>query len=623
MAETVQDTVESGDDAAGRRGRRRRWRRAVAGVAAAAAIAAVPSAAHAQASRTFYLDRLFMAGAPDDAIGLWRPQMGEKTRFFGQLGFGFAYEPFRVDNHVSNAAQRYLFSSPVKPQLETYLDAGVEIFDRIALQVEMPVILYESGGKTNAPGSDYTQAVSLNPAAPMDMRIDARAIIFRNDTRSFKLGGEGAVFIPTGNALSFGGDGKASGLLGLSAEIDIKKAFFLLNTAVHFRPGGAVNDFHVANEFRYGAGAFVPLRDGSFRIGGEIFGSVGFGQDGTYSAPLVPLEWMAEMRMTLDQKKRAWLGFGGGSRLTGGYAPDFRLVGVLGYSFGIADTDPGSPGKRFKAERYKEHGADTDHDGIPDDIDLCPTEPEDGKPPNPDDGCPALPDRDGDGIPDNVDKCPDNPEDFDGVQDADGCPEDDSDKDGIPDAQDACPKEPGEPDADPKKNGCPKFIRRITGSSEIQILKQVQFATGKATILANSFPILDEVVRLLKVNLEITHLDIEGHTDNRGSDDLNEKLSNDRAHSVMKYIVEHGINQDRLAAAGYGPRRPIADNNTADGRQKNRRVEFHIRNKVDGASGAPAAPDGLAPGSADGGRDHAKPPPKAPDDAPPPDAPSP
>src|SRR5262249_30596371 len=153
----------------------------------------------------------------------------------------------------------------------------------------------------------------------------------------------------------------------------------------------------------------------------------------------------------------------------------------VGYSFPISDTDPNAPGKRFKTDRFSEHGADRDHDKIPDDIDLCPDEPEDGKPPNPDDGCPALPDRDGDQIPDNVDKCPDVPEDFDGIQDADGCPEDDADKDGIPDAQDHCPKEPGDPDPDPQKNGCPKYIRRISGSTEIQILKVIEFETGRAT----------------------------------------------------------------------------------------------------------------------------------------------
>jgi outer membrane protein OmpA-like peptidoglycan-associated protein len=59
---------------------------------------------------------------------------------------------------------------------------------------------------------------------------------------------------------------------------------------------------------------------------------------------------------------------------------------------------------------------------------------------------------------------------------------------------------------------------------------------------------------------------------------MNEKLSSDRANSVLKYLVEHGIDATRLAAQGFGPRFPIGDNQTAEGRQKNRRVEFHIRN---------------------------------------------
>lgn len=573
---------------------------AAAGLAAASS----PAVARAQA-RTFYLDRLFMAGAPDDSIAMWRPQMGDKTRFYGQLGLGFGLNPFRVENEIAvrtdtpehenadlvkrgNVAAKN--GTPVSAQLILYADIGVEIFDRFGFQVQFPAAVFQKGSTSNA--AHLPDAPTVATAAPMDLRLDARAILFRTDSRSFKLGAEAGVWIPTGNQDSYGSDAGAAGHLGIAMEYDAKKVFFLLNTGFQFRPLSGINDFQVSHEWRYGFGAFVPIRDGSVRLGAQIFGSTGLTAGTTFSAANTPLEWMAEIRGNPDQKRRAWLSFGGGTRLTAGYAPDFRLVALAGYSFGVADTNPPAPGKKFRAERYAEHGADTDHDGIPDDIDLCPTEPEDHKPPNPDDGCPALPDRDGDGIPDVSDKCPDNPEDFDGIQDADGCPEDDADKDGIPDAQDACPKEPGEPSPEPAKNGCPQFIRRITGSSEIQILKQVQFATGKATILKNSFPILDEVVRLLKVNLEITHLDIEGHTDNKGSDDLNEKLSNDRANSVMKYLIEHGIDAGRLSAAGFGPRRPIADNNTADGRQKNRRVEFHIRNKVEGGGATPPPPDG-------------------------------
>lgn len=558
-----------------------------------------PVAAYAQAD-TFYLDRLYMAGAPEDGIGVWRPHMSEKTRFFGQLGLGFSFEPFRFENEINDLQQRAFVAArrgvPVQAQLITYADIGVEIFDRFSVQVLVPATVFQHGDSTgdesgHAPEAQKTFAAP-NPAALMDTRLLARVILYRNDARSFKLGAEGGVWIPTGNRISYASDRATSGSLGLGVEGDWKKVVLTGNLGVQFRPFGAINSFSVNHELRYALGLFFPIRDGSIRLGGEIFGSAPLGGTGlTGPVANIPLEWMAEGRFWLDQKRRGYLGVGGGTRVTPGYAPDFRLVALLGYSFSIADVSPPSPPKRFKAERFAEHGADTDHDKIPDDIDLCPTDPEDGKPPNTDDGCPAPPDRDGDGIPDNVDKCPDNPEDFDGIQDDDGCPEDDADKDGIPDAQDACPLEPGEPDPDPKRNGCPKFIRRITGSTEIQLLKNIEFATNKAVILPKSFPIVDEVVRLLKVNTDIKKLAIEGHTDNRGSDALNERLSNDRAASVMKYLTEHGIEGGRLTAQGFGPKRPIADNNTVDGRQRNRRVEFHITEQ---AGVTPPAPEGGA-----------------------------
>ncbi len=579
---------------------RRRIRAGLLGAAASAiAIFAAPSAS-AQ-GKTFYLDRLFMAGAPEDTIALWRPQMAPKTRFYGQLGLGFAFEPFRTENEIQDKKKRSEVASkdgqPVLLQLNAYANVGVELLDRLAFQVQFPATVFMMGADSNQAGVANT--ANLKPGAPMDLRLDVRGILYRNDSRSFKLGAEAAVWIPTGNPETFASDGGASGQLAFAAEVNLKSVFFLFNAGFHFRPLGAFNDFTVSHEFRYGLGVYFPIRDGMFRIGGQLFGSMGITKEtapgAQFFVPNLPLEWMLDTRFALDQKKRGWIGAGGGTRLTPGYAPDFRVVFVAGYSFGIADTDPPSPGKRFKQDRYADHGADTDKDGIPDDIDLCPNEPEDHKPPNPDDGCPALPDRDGDGIPDVDDKCPDQPEDFDGIDDTDGCPEDDADKDGIADAQDACPKEPGPPDADAKKNGCPQFIRRVTGSTEIQILKTIEFQTGRATILSKSFPILDEVVRLLKVNPDITKLAIEGHTDNRGSDELNEKLSNDRAHSVMKYIVEHGIAADRLTAAGFGPKRPIADNNTNDGRQRNRRVEFHIVNQIGGDAKPPPPPGEVPP----------------------------
>ncbi|XXY21011.1 OmpA family protein [Sorangium sp. So ce216] len=563
-------------------------RRALSAAAAGALfLGALPASAQV---RTFYLDRLYMAGAPDDSIALWRPQVAPQTRFFGQFGLGFGLNPFRVENMLNDERSAERFSrehgAPVSSQFIGYLNGGVEFLDRFSVQVGLPFVAFQTSNQTNDSSVSGAQdAASPSAFAVMDLRLDARAILVRSDDGFFKLGVNAAAWVPTGSKISFSGDKATSAMLGLSGEIDLKSMFFVLNTGVQFRPFSSLNDFNVSNEWRWGLGGFVPLRNGTMRLGAQIFGSTGLGRSTTFTGDNTPLEWMAEGRIALDEKKKGWLGVGGGTRLTGGYAPDFRLVGVLGYSFGIADVEPKSPGRRFQA--VPPRAADTDKDGLPDDIDLCPTDPEDGKPPNADDGCPALPDRDGDGIPDTSDKCPDQPEDFDKINDKDGCPEDDADEDKIPDAKDACPKEPGEPSPEPAKNGCPQFIRRITGSSEIQILKQVQFATGSARILQNSYGILDEVVRLLKVNPEITLVAIEGHTDNRGPDQLNEKLSNDRAHSVRTYLIDRGgIDPARLTAAGFGPRRPIETNDTEAGRQKNRRVEFHIRESTTGGNKA-------------------------------------
>ncbi|HVY46247.1 MAG TPA: OmpA family protein, partial [Minicystis sp.] len=586
-------------------------RRAAGALLAAAAFGAtLASAAPAEAqTNTFYLDRLQIGGAPDDTFALWRPQMGERTRFFGQAALGFAFRPFRTEDLVPDPTARAAaqLATPVNEQLITYLNAGVEVIDRFSFQIGLPIIAYENGNQTNAPGVTGVQdATNVNHAALMDMRLDGRVILYRNAARSFKLGAEAGLFFPTGSKTSYGSDNGVDGILEMSAEVDFKKFFLVADTGPLFRNTNGLDGFVAGTEWRYGLGGFVPLRDNSIRLGLQLFGSFQLpqtlpGKTTTFKQD-DPLEWLAEGRLWTDKRHQGFVAVGGGTRFFPGYSPDFRLMAAVGYNFSIEDTNPQSPGRRFRT--YAEHGADRDHDGIPDDIDLCPDEPEDHKPPNPDDGCPALPDRDGDGIPDISDKCPDQPEDFDGIQDADGCPEDDADHDGIPDAKDACPKEPGDPDPDPSKNGCPKFIRRIKGSSEIQILQQIQFETGSAVIKKDSYKILDEVVRLLKVNPEITLLSIEGHTDNRGSDELNDKLSKARAKSCLDYLVAHGIEAKRLSSSGYGPTRPIADNNTAEGRQKNRRTEFHIRSQeggtpVQGPGGTP--PKGGAPPPPPGG----------------------
>jgi len=270
------------------------------------------------------------------------------------------------------------------------------------------------------------------------------------------------------------------------------------------------------------------------------------------------------------------------------------------------DRCPNTPGP-------KENGGcpidDTDGDGIPDDKDQCPTKPEDFDGDRDEDGCPDV-DTDGDGLEDDVDKCPTEPEDFDQFEDEDGCPETDNDKDGlldtvdecpndagppetrgcpdtdgdlIPDKDDKCPKEVGIPQPDnPEKHGCPKKYKLIVITRDtIEIKQQVLFETGKATIKRQSFGLLAEVADAI-ISSNLAHVRVEGHTDDVGKDAYNLKLSQDRADSVMRHLIDvNGVDGGILEAVGYGEEKPIASNRTNKGRQANRRVEFHVTRMKD------------------------------------------
>ena len=185
---------------------------------------------------------------------------------------------------------------------------------------------------------------------------------------------------------------------------------------------------------------------------------------------------------------------------------------------------------------------------------------------------PSLVDTDGDGIPDIRDLCPTLPEDKDGFQDEDGCPDLDNDQDGIPDASDLCPNEPGPPE----ERGCPKKYSLVSVTQDkIELHQAVFFATGRATILSPSFPLLDEVADVLKTRPAM-EVRVEGHTDTRGSRANNMRLSQARADSVKAYLVGRDIDASRMVSVGFGPDQPIETNRTAAGRERNRRVEFMI-----------------------------------------------
>ena len=118
--------------------------------------------------------------------------------------------------------------------------------------------------------------------------------------------------------------------------------------------------------------------------------------------------------------------------------------------------------------------------------------------------------------------------------------------------------------------------RVVLTASSIQIQDKVQFATGKAEILPQSFSLLDDVAKVFVENEQIEVVQVEGHTDSTGGADINRKLSQQRAESVLKYLAGKGVAKKRMVAKGFGPDKPIADNGDEAGREQNRRVEFNI-----------------------------------------------
>ncbi|MCB9550635.1 MAG: OmpA family protein [Myxococcales bacterium] len=241
--------------------------------------------------------------------------------------------------------------------------------------------------------------------------------------------------------------------------------------------------------------------------------------------------------------------------------------------------------------------ADNDGDGLADAADKCPTEPEDKDGFEDADGCPDR-DNDGDGIEDAKDACPDGAEDKDGFQDEDGCPDLDNDLDGVLDAADKCPDEKETINGNEDDDGCPDEGRSLVAvsTSRIEIKQTVYFDTGKASIQARSFNLLNQVALILKANPQITKVRVEGHTDDKGEDAYNRDLSQSRADAVRDYLVAQGVAADRLVPQGFGEERPIADNRSAAGREKNRRVEFNIIEPPPAGDAAPAqqAPQGGA-----------------------------
>jgi outer membrane protein OmpA-like peptidoglycan-associated protein len=548
-------------------------------------------ASTALAEGGFALDRY----EPSERGSDWFANESLDLRGNGRLALGavgdYAYKPLVF--YDANGDEQ---AAVVKHQLFVHLGGAIVLFDRLRLGANLPLLAYSKGDSLDVANSSFSTSDKASVGDPR-LTADVRVLGEYGGAATLAFGVQG--FIPVGNEEAFASDGKLRIRPRLMLAGDVGDMAYAAQTGFNYRAkGDNLGEEAFGSELTFSAAVGLRALDKKLIVGPEVFGStvVSDGGDGAFKKRTTPLELVfgGKYRVTPDWRVGAAVG-PGLSRGVG--APQVRVLASIEWfpamekaagpsdrdKDGILDADdacPDTPGVR--TDDPKTNGcppadapSDRDKDGILDADDACPDVPGVKNDDPKKNGCPPPKDTDGDGITDDVDACPTEA----GVADVDpskhGCPAPkDTDGDGILDAEDACPDKAGPADPDPKKHGCPKAQ---IDKGQIKIIEQVQFATNSAKILPASDPVLNAVLEILRDHPEITKVSVEGHTDNRGGKGYNKDLSKRRAASVAKWLVDKGIEAKRLSSAGFGMERPLDSNDTEDGRQKNRRVEFHIQ----------------------------------------------
>jgi outer membrane protein OmpA-like peptidoglycan-associated protein len=409
---------------------------------------------------------------------------------------------------------------------------------RLSLSVQIPLTLREDGDLSGLGGPS-----SLG-AGIGDVRVGARYALFSSpDTAAaIQLNTE----LATSQQQALTGDARLDvEALGSVSRRWAERFEALGNLYVRFRPPRDFGAAKLGNMI--GArGALVYTVDYPWRAFGELEAATSLRDLSVLSAPI---EWRVGLRTCLFARVAIDLAFG--TRLDGALgAPDFRSILSARYAPAACQPLQAAPdtakvlaqmeaARRVKEKKAEEEAArNATREALRDALALAEKQAEDC-------ACELRKSE-----------------------------EKDSDGDGIPDIIDNCPFEKG-----PVINhGCPMTKKQLVALREdrIDILEKVQFGFGTARIEKRSFKVLDQVASILRTHPGLARVQVEGHTDSTGNAKKNTVLSQKRADAVVKYLVAHGVEKERLVGLGLGPTRPLAPNVTATGRAANRRVEFRV-----------------------------------------------
>ncbi|HUS31272.1 MAG TPA: OmpA family protein [Kofleriaceae bacterium] len=622
-------------------GRRRRRRSGAAGAALTlAALVLVPTTSHAQVVESdFSTERFQLASDREGILDVESGSVRKHLQIDLAMWLGYANDPL-ILNRTDNGTMHV--GSLVSNQVSGELVGSVGILNRAQVALAVPLIFAQTD---SIPSGGATPTAPAGSFALGDLRLIPKYRLLPQSDFGVDLSFYISLTFPTRSGEGFSGD------RGVTAA----PAFALSRSFPNGWRGAANLGYRIR-------GKEMSL---DLEVNDEVFAGLGVGKtlgkgevDGGFTMATAANDMFGAFNRNYAELKA------GGSYNVSGPVNLFAAMGAgIAQGYGTPDWRAlaGVRVDRKHEEKIVEPIRDTDGDGLLDNVDKCPTEPEDKDAFEDEDGCPDV-DDDKDGILDVNDKCRLEPEDKDSFEDEDGCPEADNDKDGILDPTDKCPVDPedldkfqdddGCPDPDNdndtvldpqdqcpeiagpvENNGCPwpdsdgdgvidkfdncpkwkgtpenqgcniKQLVKIT-ESKLEVYEATFFATNRSAIQKRSFKMLNNVAEVIKNHPEIK-ISIEGHTDDRGSNKFNLKLSQSRADAVLKYFVKRGVEPAQLTAIGYGEEQPIADNKTSKGRAANRRVEFMAQRvtttttttviQQDGTPAPTTTPPGTAP----------------------------
>ncbi len=536
------------------------------------ALLALTAPASAQSIR---LDQYRPAQAATDGFSLSRPNDHGHLSFGVRLDVDYALNPLVYQLRASDSSTEV--SPIVEHLLAGTLGVSFSLFERLVIFVGMPVHFVMDG--TQVAGQPRADGTTIG-----DLGFGVRGRLFGEADDAFALALQVSGTAPTAQAARFQSRFAGEGDWTIHPEVlfEIRLAEIVRitgNLGALVRREQDLGRLRVGHEFTWGGAVAVAVVPDTLELTVESWGASAldarFGE-----AQVSPIELVGGVRVLPVEGLS--IGAAAGTGVARGYgAGDLRAILSIGYV---------TPGERPATDR--------DGDGLNDDVDECPDEPEDPDAFADEDGCPD-PDNDADGILDASDGCPNDAEDRDGLGDEDGCPETDHDGDGVDDVTDRCPTVPGVRDAPrPDCLGCPDCEAEPPPPEPAPAPTYeppppapsgptVYFDIGDHTLRGSERPALFAILEALRQRPGASAL-IEGHADFRGSEPDNVGLSRRRAYQVIGWLVLRGIERHRLTGAACGEAYPAEPNDTRAGRRANRRVE--LRAAGDLRSGCRALP---------------------------------